>query len=388
MPRQTLDDILADDDDLLDVKLPTSQQTSEEQRIRQNFEDINTFIDRNGRKPGDTDSPSVAERKLSLQLEGLLNNPEHYPLLQPLDRHCLLPREEETGPQSLEEILESDDELLTTEREDIFEMVHASPAPAKTDKVSERQVCEDFEQYKPLFDQCLKEINEGRRKTIPFSNEQEIDAGEFFILNGVMVYVAEMGEVHIRNGKRNARLRLIFDNGTEGNNLLRSLATELYKDENGRRITTTESGPLFDSQIEEGDTQTGMIYVVKSLSSDPEIAQYDGLLYKIGFTSGKMQTRIQNAEDDPTFLMAPVHPVATYTLYNIDRVKLEHLLHTFFAKARLDIEITDRFGKKVKPKEWFLVPKDVISEAIARLKDGSIINYEYNPDTGRIVERG
>jgi hypothetical protein len=111
----------------------------------------------------------------------------------------------------------------------------------------------------------------------------------------------------------------------------------------------------------------------------------DGLLHKIGFTAGKMEVRIQSAKDDPTFLMAGVHPVATYTLYNIDRVKLEHLLHTFFAEARLNIEIADRFGKRIKPREWFLLPPEVISEAVSRLKDGSIVNYRYDAATAAIV---
>lgn len=130
-----------------------------------------------------------------------------------------------------------------------------------------------------------------------------------------------------------------------------------------------------------------MIYIVKSLSTDPEISKLDGELHKIGFTSGKMEVRIQNAKDDPTFLMASVHPVATYTLYNIDRVKLEHLLHDFFGEVRLNIEITDRFGKKVKPREWFLLSPAVITEAISRLKDGSIVHCRYDPLQGSIVSR-
>ena len=201
-----------------------------------------------------------------------------------------------------------------------------------------------------------------------------------------MVYVAEVGETHVRNGKKNARLRLIFDNGTEGNHLLRSLATELYKDPNGRRVTSTDMGPLFEDRPAEGDTQTGMIYVVKSLSADPELRKLDGLLHKIGFTAGKMEIRIQSAKDDPTFLMAPVRPVATYTLYNINKVKLENLLHNFFAEARLDIEITDRFGKKVKPREWFMLPIDVISEAISRRRDGSITDYRFDSKTASLVK--
>ena len=112
--------------------------------------------------------------------------------------------------------------------------------------------------------------------------------------------------------KCNARLRVVFDNGTEGQNLLRSLATELYKDPNGRRVMDPDAGPLFTESVEDGDTQTGLIYVVKSMSDDPKIRELDGTLFKIGFTAGAMEVRIQNAKDDPTFLMAPVRPVKTY----------------------------------------------------------------------------
>jgi hypothetical protein len=387
MSRMTLDDVLTDDDNLLDVKVSSSVGSTEEQRVLTILEEINTFIDRFGRKPGEVDRPSITERGLKMRLEGLLNNSEHHEFLKAYDRHNIVIGRLKLSPQTLDEILDIDDDLLSTPQDDIFKMVHARSTMAKTDKISERIVCRDFEKFQPLFEQCMQGLNSSKRKSVKFKNEQEISAGEFFILNGVMVYVAEVGETHIRNGKKNARLRLIFDNGTEGNNLLRSLATELYKDENGRRITSPDAGPLFEETPQEGDTQTGVIYVVKSLSGDPEIRKLDGLLHKIGFTSGKMEVRIQNAKDDPTFLMAGVQPVTTYTLYNINKVKLEHLLHNFFAHARLDIDITDRFGKKIKPREWFLVPQDTIAEAISKLKDGTIIDYEYDPDTGSIRKR-
>lgn len=384
MARPTLDEILSDDSDLLDVKASVSVASTEHQRVIDSLEEINRFIDRFKRKPGETDKPSVSERGLRMKLNGLLNNSSLRAMLLTHDRHGLLPTGGSVIPKSLDDILD-DDDLLSTPQDDIFDLVHVRPPTAKPDEVAERQICEEFDKFKPLFDQCVRDLSDGKRKAIPFANEQEIEAGEFFILNGVMVYVAEVGETHIRNGKRNARLRLIFDNGTEGNNLLRSLATELYKDPNGRRISSTNVGPLFEERPQEDDTQTGMIYVVKSLSADPEIRKLDGLLHKIGFTSGKMEVRIQNAKDDPTFLMAAVYPVATYTLYNIDRVKLEHLLHTFFADARLNLEITDRFGKKIKPREWFLLPPEVISEAVSRLKDGSIVKYRYDASLGALI---
>ncbi|MBB5052711.1 hypothetical protein HNQ36_002685 [Afipia massiliensis] len=384
MTRQTLDEILSDDSDLLDVKATNHAASTEHQRVIDSLEEINRFIDRFNRKPGETDRPSVSERGLQIKLNGLRNDLSLRDILVPHDRHGLLPADAPIIPQTLNEILD-DDDLLSTPQDVIFDLVHVRPPTARPDEVAERQVCKDFEIFKPLFEQCVRELSEGKRKAITFANEQEIEAGEFFILNGVMVYVADVGETHIRNGKKNARLRLIFDNGTEGNNLLRSLATELYKDPNGRRVTSTSMGPLFEDRPQEGDTQTGMIYVVKSLSTDPEIRKLDGLLHKIGFTSGKMEIRIQNAKDDPTFLMAGVHPVATYTLYNIDRVKLENLLHTFFAEVRLNLEITDRLGKKIKPREWFLVPPAAISEAVTRLKDGSIVGYRYDAASATLV---
>lgn len=341
----TLTEIFESDDTLLLVNPSSSAVSTEDQRVIQSFDEINVFIDQHKHKPGEADEPSIAERGLQLRLAGLLVNAEKHALLRAHDRHGLLPFKY-VEPQSFDDILD-DDDLLAAPSDDFFKFVHVRPAIAKTDKSSERQVCEDFEIFKPLFDQCVQKINSGQRKAIKFANEQEIAAGEFFILNGILAYVAEVGETHIRNGKKNARLRLIFDNGMEGDHLLRSLATQLYKDPNGRRVITTDAGPLFDQRPDEGDTHTGMIYVVKSLSDDPEIRKLDGMLHKIGFTSGTMEVRIQNAKDDPTFLMAPVRPVAIYTLYNINKVKLEHLLHNFFAEARMDIKITDRFGKKV-----------------------------------------
>ena len=384
MPKPTLDDILNASDPLLNVKAAAKADSTDEQRVLDTFAEINQFIDRHKRTPGDTEKPSVSERGLRMKLNGLLNDAASRHLLIPHDRYGLFPAEPASAPQTLEDIFE--DELLSTQQDAIFDLIHVKPPVAKPDEVAERQPCAEFDRFKPLFDACVREMAEGQRKAIPFANEQEIGAGEFFILNGILVYVAEVGETHIRNGKKNARLRLIFDNGTEGNNLLRSLATELYKDPNGRRVTTPDAGPLFDAKPQDGDMATGMIYVVKSLSSDPEIAKLDGLLHKIGFTSGKMEVRIQNATDDPTFLMAAVHPVATYTLYNIDRVKLEHLLHGFFGDARLDIEITDRFGKKIRPREWFLILPSVISEAVSRLQNGTIVKCRFDAARGQIVD--
>lgn len=391
MARQTLDDILGEADEfgLLDVKPIASGATSEQSRIEQGFEEINQFYDRHGHLPGDTLRDvrvQPAEKVLQLKLQAFLAKPEICEALAPFDRHRILALDNRPKILSLDEILDSDDDLLSSSADDIFTFERAPVPKAKPDWKSERKQCEQFENFKPLLDTCVADINSGKRETRRFKNEQEIKAGEFFILNGVMVYVAEVNDPHVRNGKKNARLRLIFDNGTEGENLLRSLATELYKDKNGRRVTDPRSGPLFADGFQEEPRLSGVIYIVKSLSPNPEISKLDGHLFKIGFTSGSMETRIATAKDDATFLLAPVHPVKTFTVYGVNTVKMENLIHRFFIEARLDIEIKDRFGKPFKPREWFLVPLEMVEQAIAMLIDGTIVGHRYDGKAGKIVK--
>jgi hypothetical protein len=257
---------------------------------------------------------------------------------------------------------------------------------AQADYTAQRLPCRDFEKYKPLFEKVSKQLQLGIRKSIRFKNEQEIAASQFFILNGIMVYIASVGDEFVRNGKKNARLRTIFSNGTEGENLLRSLATELYKDPEGRRITDPAAGVLFGGDPDPEDIGTGSIYVLRSLSNDPKIASQRNILHKIGVTASSVERRIANAENDSTYLLAPVEIVATYQLYNINSVKLENLMHRYFDAARADITINDRFGKPVQPREWFFVTLPVIREFAKRLEDGSIVRSRYDKATGTIVE--
>jgi hypothetical protein len=414
--KKTLNDILAEDDEaglLANLKPSAATASSEELRTRQKFNDINVFIDRNGRLPGETPEGTKAtpsEKMLQYALSGIRGNVEAVAHLTSHDRHGLLTQREPAAaaPRSLEDILDSDDELLSTDVDDIFTFRRAPvPSPkAKPDSVAERRPRGDFSSFKPLFEACVEDLKVGRRKTLEFKNEQEIKAGEFFILNGTMIYVAEVNDPHLRNGKPNARLRLIFDNGTEGNNLLRSLSAELYKDGpagRGRRVTAGDDGPLFtgrndveyresrrtsegkSSEAVDGDKETGEIYVLRSMSSSPVVRDLDGHLFKIGFTTGSVEERIVAAKDDPTFLLAPVRPVKTYRVLNMNTVKLENLLHRFFGDARLDIEIMDRFGKPCKPREWFLVPIEVVDRAIKMLIDGTIVKHRYDRDSGTIV---
>ena len=98
-----------------------------------------------------------------------------------------------------------------------------------------------------------------------------------------------------------------------------------------------------------------------------------------------LKTAFARYKDDPTFLMAPVHPVRSYDAINLNANKFESLMHRFFAEARLDIEIMDRFGKPFRPREWFLLPLPVIETAIAMLLDGTILRYRYDAVACAIV---
>ena len=198
-----------------------------------------------------------------------------------------------------------------------------------------------------------------------------------------------MGEEFTQNyGDKDARLRVIFDNGTESNMLRRSLHRALHKDEAGRRILETSAGPLFSDWTAEGDEASGTIYVLRSKADIPYVAEHRELVHKIGVTNGKVESRIAGAQLDPTFLMAEVEIVAKYGLYNIDRGKLEKLIHRIFAPARLNVEVQDRFGNPVVPREWFLVPLDAINTAVEKIKEGTIARYVYDVKSAGLVARG
>jgi hypothetical protein len=216
----------------------------------------------------------------------------------------------------------------------------------------------------------------------------EIEQGRFFIVSGQIAYVAEKGETTLTDqGRTDARLRVIFDNGTQSKMLMRSLQRALNKDDAGRRITEPTAGPLFSGQNADGDEASGIIYVLRSKSDHPLVTENRELVHKIGVTNTDVEKRIAGAHLQPTFLMANVEIIATYELYNINRTKLENLLHRIFEPARLDIEIMDRFGRPVVPREWFLVPLFTIKEAVEKIKDGTITNYVYDPNEASLKLR-
>ena len=225
-----------------------------------------------------------------------------------------------------------------------------------------------------------KKTYKRRRSDEKTQQIQHLKKGQFLIIGGQIAHIAEIGETFkAPNGEDDARLRVIYANGTESNILLRSLIRAMYKDETSRFITEANSGPLFSGENSEDDTDSGTIYVLRSFSDHPLVKENRNIVHKIGVTGGDVKKRLTNAKYDPTFLMADVEIIATYKLANISRSKLENIIHKFFGAVKLDIEIKDRFGKPVKAQEWFLVPVFIIDEMVEKIKDGTISNYYYDP---------
>ena len=254
------------------------------------------------------------------------------------------------------------------------------------EEIADRTPCKDFKNFKPLFEQAERELKSDTRKALRFGRDANIQLHDFFILEGQFAYVAEMGEtIKMQTGHNDARLRVIYGHGTESNLLLRSLQKALWKDETGRRLTITDMGPLFADMAESDDIESGTIYVLRSQSTHSYVVQHRELIHKIGVTGGKVETRISGADKDSTYLLADVEVIATYKLHNINRVKMENLFHRIFSSAQIDISIDDRFGNPVKPREWFLVPLQVIDEAVQRIKDGTIADFIYDAKTASFV---
>lgn len=371
--------------------------SAREERIIAGFEEIQKFVEAHGHLPEHGENKDIFERLYAVRLDRLRALEECRLLLIPLDRQGLLADSAVAAAAPIEAL--DDDELLAelegaAGASEITELRHVRTSADKraAEEIANREPCPDFEKFKPLFAEVQRDLDTDARTTRPFVRDAgflkaDITEGQFFILGGQIVYVADVGETFkAPNGEQDARLRVIYSNGTQSNLLRRSLQRALYKDEAGRRITDPSAGPLFAGESEDGDLASGTIYVLRSKSDNPIVSANREVLHKIGVTGGDVAKRIVNAKLDPTFLLADVEIIATYKLSNINRTKLENLIHRILDPARLEIEIKDRFGHPVTPREWFLVPLFVVDEAIERIKDGTITGFQYDPKSASLVK--
>jgi hypothetical protein len=394
---------LTDEDDALLAELgieieakEVASHTAREERIIAGFEEIQRFVEDNGRLPEHGEDKDIFERLYAVRLDQIRNQEESRNVLKDLDYQNLLVGNFKPAMVLSDNI--GDDELLAqlgvdeNSENSITNLKHIKSRAEKkaAEEIANRSRCEDFEHFKPLFEVIRKEIDKGYRNTIRFRKDTgfaktTLKKGQFIIIGGQIAYIAEIRETFkAPNGDDDARLRVIYDNGTESNILMRSVFRSMYKDETSRFITEPNDGPLFSGQSDEGDINSGTIYVLRSFSDHPLVKANRNIVHKIGVTGGDVQKRVANAKIDPTFLLAEVEIIATYRLANISRTKLERIIHNFFGAAKLDIEMNDRFGIPVKAQEWFLVPISVIDEMVEKIKEDTITDYYYDVLTAEL----
>lgn len=367
-------------------------RTAREQRIIAGFEEIERFVEEHGRLPEHGEDKDIFERLYAVRLDRIRSLPECREALEGLDPRGLL------GPAiNLDERVEKeqDDADLLAELGsegsldcDVTKLVHVRSREEinAAEEIAQRTRCEDFDQFKPIFEKVQREIESGARTTVKYDGYSDLKTGDLFILGGQKVIVAELGEKFMSDYDReNRRLRVIFDNGTENRYLLRSFLRALYKAPGSRRIMEPGAGPLFSEVLEADDLPSGSIYVLRSKSDHPFIVENRSIVHKIGLAGSDVKVRIANAKKSPTYLLADVEIAQVFKLANVDRKGLESILHKFFASVRLDMELKDRFGSQVEPKEWFLVPLSAIEEAMEKVINGTIGEFRYDPKSARII---
>lgn len=382
----SIDAILDSDvDGLLDAPEKPVKVTATD-RLERAFLEVVEFRREHGRVP-DSTTREIAERKLGARLDGILANDEKSAALKHLDEFGLL--EVPEAPDSIDDLLGNDDLDLLGDESGLLDVsdLPVRKAPDEADSVAKRKKCLDFDRFEHLFKTKHAELVDGTMQIASFKGLRTVTEGRFFVLNGVMLFVAEVGETRemIVGGKpeQKQRLRVIFENGTESSMYRQSLSIRLFE-QDGQAIVQT--GLSDDEEVLEGDTASGNIYVLRSLSADPQIAELKNL-HKIGFTRGSVEARIKNAETSPTYLMAPVEVVADYRTYNLRASALENLLHRVFADVRLDLTQADHKGRNYDPSEWYVAPLSVIDQAIDLIISGDIVSYFYDREAQRLVSR-
>ena len=287
-----------------------------------------------------------------------------------------------------------DDPLLemSEEEERLFDIpqdMRRVIAKKKPDYVAQHKLCENFADYKPLFAKVHQELKEGKRSLVKINKTATLAAGRYYYVSGQMLLLDKIGELKkSSNFLPDARTRCIYENGTESDILLQTLRKSVVGD--GYAVSElqeeTDSHFFNNSDIASDDKVTGYIYVLSSLSDNPDI-KTEKNLYKIGFTTDKVEDRIANAEKEPTYLMAPVKIVASYKVVNMNSQKFEDLVHQLLKPVQFQVSVFDDKGIEHEPQEWFIVPLPVVDVIIQKIMDGSIVGYTYNPQMKCLEKR-
>lgn len=409
---RTLEEIFDEEDEfglLADIKPRRTNGSTPDERNAEIVAEVNDFYERNGRLP-DEDGATIEEMKLGTIWAAIRGAPTE--VMAAADRNRLLgyghpaasplppdatevderswrddPLDDEV-PESFDDIFDEDDENLS---EAVTVLRHVTPASERDFAAHRADMfpCPDFANFEKSFLDMQSKLDTEERSVSPIEDRQElrVNEGDFLIHRGLLAYVAEKTELTRRGqgGKPDQRLRIIFSNGMENDPLMSSFRKALAADKTARYIHRPGLGPLDPDWEADALELTGTIYVARSKSDRPEIREVRNILHKIGVTSQDVRRRVADARNDATFLLADVEIVATYELHNLSRHKVESLLHRFFAPARPSgLTISDRFGRKVHPREWFLVLPEHVGEAVRLISERKLHLYHYNPSTQRI----
>lgn len=370
-----------DEHDLLKVN-PRSQASTPDDRLADSFLEINDFYVEHGRIPM-VDITDIHERKLGVRLRALILDDAKAEALAKLDTHGLL--KPASAPESIDEIFSGDQFGLLDDPTGVLTIRNVPTNIKKAENIARARKSKDFAKYEQGFKDIHTSLQSGDWLRSSISSEYQIMAGRYFVFNGRLAYVENRDDSFRVNGKINARLHVIYENGTESNILLRSFARTLYRAKEGARIVPAnwQTKPEWRDDTAD-DQETGRIYVLKSLSEEPQVQDILNL-YKIGYTTGSVEDRIKNAQTDPTYLTAPVEIVASYKCLNMNAQKFEHLIHRFFGEVKLDMSLKAPDGTSYVPSEWYIVPLDVLDRVINLIINGEIVNYHYDSGLRDIV---
>ncbi|MDF4143116.1 GIY-YIG nuclease family protein [Lactobacillus kefiranofaciens] len=397
-PIRSLDDIFNDPaaDELL--AKPKKVQVTYDPEVEK-FKEIESWVkEHNGKEPEKTtDLSRLGERKLASRLKEIREDPERIELLKPYDKLGLLKQEDQNVAlkekvshekmtfNSLDDILNDDSALFDNSGQSLnsklFDTGSLNAYKKSQENVaknkSKRKTMDDFNKYRPMFKKVQAELTSGKRHLVRYGNNK-LKLHGFYVLKGQLMYIESIGSEFKNNNRSDtdtdARLHVIYDNGTENFPLRNGLIASLYgsRQRGGGGKIVTEP----DNKFEFGanDQITGYVYVLKSLSNNADVKriQEDHPLYKVGFTSGTVERRIANAENESTYLYGPVKVVAEYQVINLNPEALETALHHALSQYRLDVDIKAANGKIIHPREWFVVDfetiNDIINEIMSKLQ--------------------
>ena len=393
--NKVLDDIFNDDEfGILNIKPIASGAKNEDQRLSASFNEVNDFFEKYNKEP-QPNPTNISEFQLYSRLKKIRENPEKTMSLQNEDIHGLL-NFEKKEINSIDDIFNDDSFDLLEDDTDLFDFKHTPKdyERAATDFVARRKPIKDFDKYEQQFKEIQKDLAEGKRKLVDFKMGN-LREGTYYVHNGVLFLLEQINidrkDHYKEDGTRvreDGRTRCIFENGTESNMLKRSVEKILYA--NGQVVSenrdkVNENFIENFSNITDEDEEAGFIYVLRSKSKDERIIAIDNL-YKIGYSKDAVEERIKNAEKDPTYLMAQVKIITSWKCYNMNPQKLEQLLHNFFGKSCLNIDIFDEKKRRHTPREWFVAPIEVIEQAIELIISGEVVKYKYDAEKMVIIK--